>query len=109
VWEEAIRFAHIPAGVCSSCIIGRKTWGRPAHPTYPLYLHNLDNTVTLRRLIEFYVRAHNGTIPHAVFSGQTPDEIYFGDGDAVVIDLAGAPGSNDGEPGGGLWRPRGRP
>ena len=23
-----------------------------------LYLHNLDNTVTLRRLIEFYVRAH---------------------------------------------------
>jgi transposase InsO family protein len=55
-----------------------------------LYLHNLDNTATLRRLIEFYVRAHNETIPHAAFNGQTPDEMYFGNGDAVVLDLAAA-------------------
>ena len=55
-----------------------------------LYLHNLDNTATLRRLIAFYVRAHNETMPHAAFNGQTPDEIYFGNGDAVVIDLAAA-------------------
>ena len=55
-----------------------------------LYLHNLDNTATLRRLIAFYVRAHNETMPHAVFNGQTPDEIYFGNGDAVVIDLSAA-------------------
>jgi transposase InsO family protein len=55
-----------------------------------LYLHNLDNTATLRRLIEFYVRAHNETMPHAAFDGQTPDEMYFGNGDAVVIDLAAA-------------------
>ncbi len=55
-----------------------------------LYLHNLDNTATLRSLIEFYVRAHNETIPHAAFDGQTPDEMYFGNGDAVIIDLAGA-------------------
>jgi hypothetical protein len=55
-----------------------------------LYLHNLDNTATLRRLIEFYARTHNGTMPHAAFNGQTPDEIYFGNGDAVVIDLAAA-------------------
>jgi len=55
-----------------------------------LYLHNLDNTETLRRLIEFYVRAHNETMPHAAFNGQTPDEMYFGNGDAVVIDLAAA-------------------
>jgi hypothetical protein len=54
------------------------------------YLHNLDNTATLRRLIAFYVRAHNETMPHAAFNGQTPDEIYFGNGDAVVIDLAAA-------------------
>ena len=54
-----------------------------------MYLHTLDNTATLRRLIEFYVRAHNETMPHAAFNGQTPDEIYFGNGDAVVIDLAG--------------------
>jgi transposase InsO family protein len=55
-----------------------------------LYLHNLDNTATLRRLIEFYVRAHIETMPHAAFNGQTPDEMYFGNGDAVVIDLAAA-------------------
>jgi transposase InsO family protein len=55
-----------------------------------LYLHNLDNTATLRRLIAFYVRAHNETIPHAAFNGQTPDEMYFSNGDAVVIDLAAA-------------------
>jgi transposase InsO family protein len=55
-----------------------------------LYLHNLDNMATLRRLIAFYVRAHNGTMPHAAFHGQTPDEMYFGNGEAVVIDLAAA-------------------
>jgi len=55
-----------------------------------LYLHNLDDTTTLRRLIAFYVRAHNETMPHAAFNGQTPDEIYFGNGDQVVIDLAAA-------------------
>jgi transposase InsO family protein len=55
-----------------------------------LYLHNLDDTTTLRRLIEFYMRAHNETMPHAAFNGQTPDEIYFGNGDQVVIDLAAA-------------------
>ena len=55
-----------------------------------LYLHNLDNLVTLRRLIAFYVREHNETIPHAAFNGQTPEEMYFGSGEAVVIDLAAA-------------------
>jgi len=55
-----------------------------------LYLHNLDDMATLRRLIAFYVRAHNETMPHAAFHGQTPDEMYFGNGDAVVIDLAAA-------------------
>ena len=53
-----------------------------------LYLYNLDNTETLRRLIAFYVRAHNETMPHAAFNGQTLDEMYLGNGDAVVIDLA---------------------
>ena len=55
-----------------------------------LYLHHLDNTATLRLLVAFYVREHNETMPHAAFDGQTPDEMYFGDGDAVVIDLAAA-------------------
>jgi len=29
-------------------------------------------------------------MPHAAFNGQRPDEIYFGNGDAVVINLAAA-------------------
>jgi len=55
-----------------------------------LYLHDLDNRTTLRRLTAFYVRAHNETMPHAAFKGQTPDEMYFGDGDAVVIEFVAA-------------------
>jgi hypothetical protein len=29
-------------------------------------------------------------MPHAAFEGQTPDEMYFGGGDAVVVKLASA-------------------
>jgi transposase InsO family protein len=36
-----------------------------------LILHNLDSTATLRRLIEFYVRAHNETMHHAAFNGSS--------------------------------------
>ena len=43
-----------------------------------------------RCLIAFYVRAHNETMPHAAFHGETPDEMYFGHGNAVAIDLAAA-------------------
>ena len=53
-----------------------------------LFLHHLDNLTTLRRLIEFYVVEHNETIPHSAFRGQTPDEMYFGRGDAVPDELA---------------------
>jgi hypothetical protein len=61
-----------------------------------LYLHNLDHMAVLRRLIDFHVREHNGrkrsfrVVPHAACKGQAPDEMYFGNGDAVVIDLAAA-------------------
>jgi putative transposase len=53
-----------------------------------LYLHELDSSVAVEKLIAFYVEQHNTVIPHAAFSGQTPDEIYFGRGDQVVVDLA---------------------
>jgi transposase InsO family protein len=51
-----------------------------------LFLHSLDN-VTVRRLVEFYVQEHNRVLPHSAFHGQTPDEMYFGTGDAVPADL----------------------
>jgi hypothetical protein len=40
--------------------------------------------------VDFYVRQHNEVIPHAAFEGQTPDEMYFGRGDLVVVKLGAA-------------------
>ena len=55
-----------------------------------LYLHSLESIESLRRLVGFYVRQHNEVMPHAAFEGQTPDEMYFGRGDAVIIQLSAA-------------------
>jgi hypothetical protein len=55
-----------------------------------LYLHSLDSIAALRRLVEFYVKAHNEVMPHSAFEGQTPDEIFFGIGDELVMRLSAA-------------------
>ena len=56
-----------------------------------LFLHSLDGVTTVRRLVEFYVQEHNQVLPHSAFRGQTPDEMYFGRGDAIPAALtAGA-------------------
>jgi putative transposase len=52
-----------------------------------LFLHALDNVTTVRRLVAFYGQEHNTVLPHSAFRGQTPDEMYFGRGDAVPADL----------------------
>jgi putative transposase len=52
-----------------------------------LFLHSLDSVTTVRRLVAFYVDEHNRVLPHSAFRGQTPDEMYFGTGDAVPTDL----------------------
>ena len=52
-----------------------------------LYLHGLESESELRRLIAFYVKAHNQVMPHSAFNGQTPDEIYFGTGGTVASEL----------------------
>src|SRR5499425_3422017 len=52
-----------------------------------LFLHPLDSVTTIRRLVAFYVQEHNTVLPHSAFQGQTPDEMYFGTGDAVAADL----------------------
>jgi len=52
-----------------------------------LVLHSLDSVTTVRRLVAFYVDEHNRVLPHSAFRGQTPDEMYFGTGDAVPADL----------------------
>ncbi len=53
-----------------------------------LFLHSLESVSTVRRLVAFYVDEHNGVLPHSAFRGETPDEMYFGTGDAVPADLA---------------------
>ncbi|HZM95850.1 MAG TPA: hypothetical protein VFB92_20640, partial [Vicinamibacterales bacterium] len=52
-----------------------------------LFLHPLDSVTTIHRLVAFYVHEHNHVLPHSAFRGQTPDEMYFGIGDAVPADL----------------------
>jgi hypothetical protein len=52
-----------------------------------LFLHSLDSVTTVRRLVTFYVDEHNRVLPHSAFRGQTPNEMYFGTGDAVPADL----------------------
>ncbi len=55
-----------------------------------IFLHSLDNSTALGRLIEFYGTAHNEVMPHSAFAGQTPDEMNFGTGGAVPAELASA-------------------
>ena len=47
----------------------------------------LVGQVTTVRRVAFYVEEHNTVLPHSAFRGQTPDEMYFGKGDAVPEDL----------------------
>jgi len=53
-----------------------------------LFLNPLDTFAALEKLIAFYVEQHNSVVPHSAFAGQTPDEMYFGRGDQVPVDLA---------------------
>jgi putative transposase len=55
-----------------------------------LYLHRLDSVAGVRRHVAFYVAEYNGKIPHAAFRGQTPDEIYYGRGERIPIELEAA-------------------
>jgi hypothetical protein len=55
-----------------------------------LFLHQLDTFAALEKLISFYVEQHNSVVPHSAFAGQTPDEMYFGHGEQIPVDLAAA-------------------
>jgi len=55
-----------------------------------LFLNPLDSLARVRTLVAFYVAEHNSRLPHSAFRGQTPDEMYFGTGDAVPDQLAEA-------------------
>ena len=55
-----------------------------------LYLHMLDSSGSVKRLIAFWVDQHNTAMPHSAFLSQTPDEIYFGTGDHIPAELKAA-------------------
>ncbi len=55
-----------------------------------LYLNTLDTISTLEKLVAFYVDEHNARLPHSAFRGQTPDEMYFGTGNDIPIQLEAA-------------------
>ena len=61
------------------------TWSKLKHQW--LFLHRLETAAAVRRYVEFYVAEYNATIPHAAFSGQTPDEVYFGTGEGIPAKL----------------------
>jgi transposase InsO family protein len=69
---------------CSNSMI--EAWWRALKHQW-LFLHSLDSVATIRRLVAFYVHAPNHVLPHSAFRGQTPDERYFGTGDAVPAEL----------------------
>jgi transposase InsO family protein len=55
-----------------------------------LFLNSLDSIERLRVLIQFFVEQHNTKMPHPAFSGQTPDEMYFGTAVDLPTKLAAA-------------------
>ncbi len=55
-----------------------------------LFLNTLDSVETVEKLVSFYVEEHNQRRPHSEFRGQTPDEMYFGEGASVSDELASA-------------------
>jgi hypothetical protein len=67
-------------------IVVSEAWWRSLTHQW-LFLHSLDSVTTVRRLVTFYVDEHNRVVSHSAFHGQTPDELYFGKGDAVPADL----------------------
>src|SRR5450631_3872486 len=58
-----------------------------------LFLNTLDSVARVRAMVEFHVNEHNTKMPHPAFSGQTPDEIFFGTGAEVPEELALAKGN----------------
>ena len=62
-----------------------------------LYLNSLDSIERLRTLVAFFIEEYNTQMPHPAFSGQTPDEMYFGTAVDLPAELAAARSKARGE------------
>jgi putative transposase len=54
------------------------------------YLNTLDTVSAVEKLVHIYVHEHNARLPHSAFQGQTPDEMYFQNGDHIPQKLGAA-------------------
>ena len=54
------------------------------------FLHTLDSPAAVRRLVAFYVAAHNAATPHSAFRGHTPEEMYHGRSERIPEHLEAA-------------------
>jgi len=52
-----------------------------------LFMNRLETAAAVRRHVAFYVAEYNERIPHAAFCGQTPDEMYMGNGREIPAQL----------------------
>jgi transposase InsO family protein len=52
-----------------------------------LYLNTLDTVSAVEKLVRFYVHEHNTRLPRSAFQGQTPDEMYFQNGESIPKQL----------------------
>ena len=73
------RLALTEIGFSNSMI---ESWWRVLKHQW-LFLHTLESTECVERLVSFYVREHNTQLPHSAFEGETPDEMYCGTGEGV--------------------------
>ena len=53
-----------------------------------LYMQRLASLTDLQHFVDFYIEEHNTVIPHAAFQGQTPQEVFDGDGSDLPQQLA---------------------
>ena len=53
-----------------------------------LFLHSLETTTAVIRLVQFYVDQHNTVVPRLILGGRTPDEMYSGAAADLPLQLA---------------------
>ena len=71
--------------LCSNAMIER-VWLSMKHNF--LFAQTLDSITALRRFVDFYISEHNTVIPHNVFNGQTPVDVFCGHASDLQEQLA---------------------
>ena len=73
---EVLRRVRAQVDVTFSNSMVENLWHQAKHRL--LYMHELRDVATLRRMFGKYVDEHNSLIPRVALGGRTPDEVFFG-------------------------------